>query len=68
MGGYGQRVGFLIYSSGGKVFAGADKFYVVAGGVGGSCGMEVKLILTGEPQDWDAKGRKSLWTVGHGVE
>lgn len=47
MRGYGQRVGFLIYSSGGRVFAGADKFYVVARGVGGSHGMEVKLIDVG---------------------
>lgn len=47
MGGYGQSMGFLIYSSGGRVFAGADKFYVVARGVGGSREMEVKLIDIG---------------------
>lgn len=47
MRGCGQRVGFLIYFSGGRVFAGADKFYVVARAVGGSRGMEVKLIDIG---------------------
>lgn len=42
-----DRIGFLIYYSGGKVFPGADKFYVVAMAVGGSSGMEVKIIAIG---------------------
>lgn len=45
--GYGQRVGFLIYSSGGRVFTGTDTFYVVARGVGGSHGMKVNLTDIG---------------------
>lgn len=44
MGGYGQRVELLIYYSGGKIFAGADTFYVVAVGVGNCNGMKVKII------------------------
>ena len=48
MGEYGQRVGFSIYYSRGRLFAGADKFYMVVRGVGGIHGMEVKIIDIGE--------------------
>lgn len=40
-------MGFLIYCSVGKVFPGADKFYVVAKGVGSSSRMEVKVTAIG---------------------
>lgn len=44
MGGYGQRVELLTYYSGGRIFAGADTFYVVAMGIGGCTGVKVKII------------------------
>lgn len=66
---YGQREGFLTDYSGVRMFPSTDKFYVVALGVGGISGMEVKFIAIGEYLRTEMlMARSNPGLLGHEVE